>query len=68
MHAWHGLMYNFRIVGVITVEIAVCPDPVHFASPADFPLADHRDVVFGLAGNGTDTASDTGIRSMVIPH
>ena len=56
---------KIRAVGftqIVTREISVDPEPVHFAASLDLLLADHRDVIFRLAGYDARIAADAGIQ------
>ena len=61
MDAHHGLGQQHR-VGLVPGEVAVDPQPVHLAAPADLVLADDRHVVLGLAGDEARGAADAGIQ------
>src|ERR1017187_2187486 len=59
VHAHHGLVVYERVLGGALV-ITVDPDPVHLAAAPHFLLADRRDVVLGLAGDGAGVAAGAG--------
>ncbi len=59
--AGHRLNHDLRIVDVAD-EVSVVTNPVHFASVEDLFLADHRNIVFALAGDRTGSAADAGIQ------
>src|SRR6266853_270355 len=61
MHAEHGLVVSARAVQ-IPFEVAVDANPVHLTANHDFRLADHRDVVFRLAGHHARAAAGTGVQ------
>src|ERR1700722_980735 len=58
VHAEHRLVVGFRRVEV-AAEISVDADPLHGAAFHDLLFADHRDVVFGLAGDDAGIAANT---------
>ena len=47
-----------RRIGRLALEVAVDADPVHLAALAHLILADHRDVVLGVAGDDASVAAD----------
>src|SRR6185436_2593240 len=59
LHTRHRLVDSFWIVKLAGV-VAVNANPVHLASDPDLLLADHWNVVLGLAGNGAGIATDAG--------
>ncbi len=56
-HRLHGHLNVFGLIG-ISGEVAVDANPMHFAATQDLFLADHRDVVLGLAGHHAGVAAD----------
>src|SRR5689334_24514246 len=60
VHARHRLEVCVELSTGFTV-VTVDAYPVHLASTIDFLLADHRNVVLGLAGYGAGIAADAGI-------
>src|SRR5256714_10534234 len=57
---WQRLIVSLRVRFVAAV-VAVNPQPVHLAAAHHLLFADHRDVVFGVAGDDAGRTADAGV-------